>query len=185
MAKLIYSAIASLDGYVADADGGFEWAHPDEDVHSAINDDERSIGTYLYGRRLYEVMSFWETAPSDDGPLPIRDYGNIWRSADKVVFSASLPAVSTRRTTLERTFDPVAVAALKKSADRDLGIGGPQLAAAALRAGLVDECQVWIVPAVVGGGNNWLPDGLKCSLQLTDLRRFGCGVVALRYRIAA
>jgi dihydrofolate reductase len=176
---LIYSAIASLDGYVNDSSGGFGWAMPDAEVHAAVNDAERGIGTYLYGRRLYEVMTFWETTDDDDPVM--RDYAAIWQAADKVVYSTTLPAVTTTRTRLERTFDPDAVRAL--AADGVVSIGGPTLAAHALRAGLVDECHLYVVPEVVGGGTPWLPDDVRVSLGLLDVRRFASGFVHLSYAV--
>ena len=183
MAKLIYSVIASLDGYVADEDGNFDWAAPDAEVHSFVNELERPIGTYLYGRRMYEVMLFWETVPTDADQAPImRDFAEIWRAADKVVYSTTLEAESSARTRIERDFDPDAVAQMKASAERDIGVGGPNLAAHAIRAGLVDEFQLFLTPVVVGGGQHWLPDGAQLPLELVDERRFAGGVVFLRYR---
>lgn len=183
MAALTYNSIASLDGYVADADGGFAWAEPDEEVHRFVNEQEEGVGTYLYGRRTYDTMAVWDTDDwLADAPPYVRDYARIWRGADKVVYSTTLEAVTTARTRLERSFDPAAVRSLVDRAERDVGLGGPTLAAAALRAGLVDECSVFVVPVVVGGGLRWLPDGLRLDLELTDERRFGSGVVLLRYR---
>ena len=183
MGRLVYSALTSLDGYVADVDGSFDWAVPDDEVHAFVNDKERSLGTHLYGRRLYEVMRAWQDVPVDRGPEATRDYAGIWQAADKVVYSGTLDAVSTRRTRLERDFDPVAVRALKESTERDVGVGGPGLAGAALRAGLVDELHQLVSPVVVGGGTPWLPDGLRLDLELVDQRRFGNGVVHLHYRV--
>ena len=180
MADLNYTAMMSLDGYVADADGNFDWAEPDEDVHRFVNDLERPIGTYLFGRRMYEVMVAWETI--DDDEPTIRDYTQIWRAADKVVFSRSLESVSSARTRIERDFDPDAVRLMKGSAARDLGVGGPELAGQAFKAGLVDEVGLFISPVVVGGGTRALPDGVRLTLELVDERRFGNGVVYLRYR---
>jgi dihydrofolate reductase len=183
MAKLIYSAIASLDGYVADENGKFDWAAPDAEVHTFVNDLERPVGTYLYGRRMYEVMAYWETAHTVADQTPIaRDFAEIWRAADKVVYSRTLDEVSSARTRIERAFDPQAIRKLKASADRDLGIGGPELAAQALEAGLVDELQLFLAPVVVGGGNRALPDNVRVKLELLDERRFGNGMVFLRYR---
>jgi dihydrofolate reductase len=181
--KLMYSAIASLDGYVADANGKFDWAAPDDEVHAFVNDMERPVGTYLYGRRMYEVMAAWETmqAPADE-PYT-RDFAEIWRAADKVVYSTTLAAVATTRTTLERAFDPVDVGRLKEEASSDISVGGPGLAAEALAAGLVDECHLFLGPVVVGGGTRALPDGLRLDLELLDERRFGNGVVYVRYRV--
>jgi dihydrofolate reductase len=181
MAKLIYSAITSLDGYVADEDGRFDWAAPDEQVHAFVNDLERPVGTYLYGRRMYDVMRYWETPPEGSGTVSL-DYAGIWQAADKVVYSTTLDAVDTARTTLERSFDPDAVRRLKETATRDLSVGGPGLAAEALRAGLVDECQVFLNPVVIGGGTPWLPRGVRLDLDLVDEHRFDNGVVYLRYR---
>jgi dihydrofolate reductase len=185
MARLIYAAITSLDGYVADEQGNFDWAAPDEAVHAHVNDLERPIGTYLYGRRMYEVMRVWETIGThDDGSDPIeRDYAELWRAADKVVYSSTLRDVTTTRTRLERGFDPDAVRALKASAGRDLGIGGPGIAAHALAAGLVDDVRLYLNPVVVGGGTAALPDGVRTGLELVDEHRFDNGVVYLAYRV--
>ena len=184
MGKLIYSAITSLDGYVADADGGFEWAAPDDEVHAFVNELQRSVGTQLLGRRMYDVLAVWETIDTGPDQAPvIRDFAEIWRAADKVVYSRTLRAVSTARTRLERDFDPEAVRALKRDADRDLTVGGPGLAAEALRAGLVDEVHLFLSPVVVGGGTRALPDGVRLDLELLDERRFGNGVVHLAYRV--
>jgi dihydrofolate reductase len=183
MAKLIYSAIASLDGYVADEDGNFDWAAPDEEVHSFVNELERPVGTYLYGRRMYEVMAYWETADTGAGqPTPFRDFAEIWQGADKIVYSRTLEGVSSARTRIERDFDAEAVRQLKATAERDLGVGGPGLAAQAIEAGLVDELQLFLTPIVVGGGIQALPDGVRVELELLDERRFGNGTVYLRYR---
>lgn len=181
MAKLIYSSLASLDGYVADQAGNFDWAAPDEEVHAFVNDLERPVGTYLYGRRMYEVLAVWETMPDLAAqPEVIRDFAGIWRAADKIVYSTTLAAVSSARTRLERSFDPAAVAALKESSERDLTVGGPGLAASAFRAGLVDECQLFLAPTLVGGGTRCLPGGVHSGLELLEQRRFGAGVVFLR-----
>jgi dihydrofolate reductase len=186
MGKLIYSAIASLDGYVADEHGNFDWAAPDEEVHAFVNDLERPIGTYLYGRRMYEVMRYWETAPtSRDQPPVMRDYAELWQAAEKIVYSKTLATVSSARTRLERDFDPEAIRQLKASAERDLTVGGPALAAEALRAGLVDELHLFLTPVVIGRGNHALPSDVRVSLELLDERRFGNGVVHLHYRTAA
>jgi dihydrofolate reductase len=183
MAKLIYSAITSLDGYIADEDGNFDWAAPDEEVHAFVNDLERPVGTYLYGRRMYEVMVFWETAHTFADQRPVmQDFATLWQAADKVVYSRTLAAVSSARTRIERDFDPAAVRQVKASAGRDLTVGGPDLAAQAIRAGLVDEYHLFLVPFVVGGGNQALPDNVRLQLELLDERRFGSGVVYLRYR---
>jgi len=183
MAKLIYSAITSLDGFVADRDGNFDWAAPDEEVHTFVNDLERPIGTYLYGRRMYEVMAAWETAHTvADQPAVIQNFAKIWRSADKIVYSTTLETVSSIRTRIERVFDPEAVRQMKASATRDISVGGPDLAAQAIKAGLVDECHLFIAPIVVGGGEQSLPDGVRMNCELLDVRRFGNGVVHLHYR---
>ena len=182
MAGLIYSAITSLDGYVADEDGKFDWAAPDEEVHSFVNDLERPIGTYLYGRRMYDVLVAWETMDTGEQPPVMRDYAEIWRAADKIVYSRTLEKVSSTRTRIERDFDPDAVRQLKARADRDISVGGPELAAQAIRAGLVDELHQFLTPIVVGGGNKFLPDGVRVELELLDERRFGNGVVHLHYR---
>ena len=180
MAKLIYSAITSLDGYVADEQGKWDWSRPDEEVHAFVNDLVRPVGTHLYGRRMYEVLVAWETM---DDPAPeMRDFAQIWRAADKIVYSRTLEGVSSERTHLEREFDPDAVRRMKEDADRDLTVAGPELAAQAIRAGLVDECQLFLSPVVVGGGTPALPDGVRWNLELVDERRFGNGVVYLRYR---
>ena len=186
MAKLICTAMTSLDGYIADEHGEFDWAAPDGDVHAFVNDLERPIGTYLYGRRLYEVMVYWETlgAQPDQQPVAL-DYAELWRAADKIVYSTTLAAAGSARTRIERTFDPDAVRAMKDAADRDLSIGGPALAAHAFRAGLVDEVRVFVSPITVGGGSRFLPDRLRLNLRLLDERKFDSGVVYLRYRVAA
>jgi dihydrofolate reductase len=183
MAKLIYSAITSLDGYVADEDGNFDWAAPDEEVHSFVNDLERPVGTYLYGRRMYEVMAPWETDPTlADQPRVMRDFAELWQAADKIVYSTTLETVSTASTRIERDFDPEAVRRLKATAGSDLSVGGPDLAAQAIKAGLVDELHLFLAPVVVGGGNQALPDKVRLGLELLDERRFGNGMLYLRYR---
>jgi dihydrofolate reductase len=185
VAKLVYSALASLDGYIADADGRFDWAAPDEEVHAFVNDLERPVGTYLYGRRMHEVMRFWETASTGaDEPAAFRDYATIWQAADKVVYSTTLDAVDTARTRLERRFDPAAVRQLKAESAQDLSIGGAGLAAQALVAGLVDECHLLLTPIAVGGGTPALPTGVRLDLELLDEHRFTGGVVHLHYRVA-
>jgi dihydrofolate reductase len=186
MAKLIYSAIASLDGYIEDQTGNFDWAAPDEEVHRFVNDRERPIGTYLYGRRMYDVMRFWETPKAvADQPPVMQDYAAIWRSAEKIVYSRTLDAVSSARTRIERAFDPAAVRQMKAAARRDISIGGPDLAAQAIKAGLVDELQLFLVPTVVGGGKPALSSSVMLRLNLLDERRFRGGAVYLRYRITA
>jgi dihydrofolate reductase len=181
MAKLIYSAITSLDGYVADEDGNFDWAEPDEEVHTFVNDLERPVGTYLYGRRMYEVMVSWERVHADQPPF-MRVFAEIWRAADKIVYSKTLEAASSAKTQIERDFDPARVQQLKAAAERDLTVGGPDLAAQAFKAGLVDECQLFVAPIVVGGGKQSLPNHVRIELELVDERRFGNGMVHLRYR---
>ncbi len=181
MAKLIYSAIRSLDGYVADEAGSFDWAVPDEEVHAFVNDLERPIGTYLYGRRLYEVMVAWENMRTLDQAPVIQDYAEIWRAANKIVYSKTLGAPSSARTRIERDFDPEAVRRMKATAGRDISVGGPDLAAQAMRAGLVDECHFFVTPIVVGGGKPSLPNNVRVKLELLDERRFGNGVVHLHY----
>jgi dihydrofolate reductase len=184
VARLIYSAIASLDGYVADEGGSFDWATPDPEVFAFVNDLERPIGTYLYGRGMYEVMAFWEDPDVATGqPAFVQEFADIWRSTDKIVYSSSLEAVSTARTFLEHTFVAEAIRQRKARAGRDLTVGGPILAGQALEAGLVDECRLFVTPVVVGGGKPALPRGRRLNLQLLDEHRFGNGVVYLRYRV--
>ena len=182
MGKLIYSTITSLDGYVADKDGNFDWAAPDKEVHAFVNDLERAVSTYLYGRRMYEVMRYWETALAvTDRPPVEHDYAQIWRAADKVVYSRTLETVSSARTRIERDFDPEAIRRMKTQAERDIGVGGPDLAAQAFKAGLVDECHLFVAPIVVGGGKRLLPANVRLELELLDERRFEGGVVCLHY----
>jgi dihydrofolate reductase len=195
MARLIYSATASLDGYINDAQGGFDFAAPDAEVHAFVNDREREIGTYLLGRRVYDVMTYWDTAPVDAPPAEsgggsaaaeaaiMADYARIWGQIDKVVYSRSLETVTADRTRLERDFEPEAVRALKGAAHRDLSIGGAELAGQALAAGLVDLLRVYIAPVVVGGGTRLLPDGLHLELELVDQHRFTDGTVYLLYAV--
>jgi dihydrofolate reductase len=183
MAKLIYSAISSLDGYVADVDGNFDWAVPDEEVHTFINDLERPVGTYLYGRRLYEVMVGWESAHAlADQPPYMQDFAQIWRAADKIVYSKTLGTVSSARTRIERDFDPEAVRQMKARAGHDIIVGGPDLAAQAIKARLVDEWHLFAAPILVGGGKQALPNNVRLKLELQDERRFGNGMVYLHYR---
>jgi dihydrofolate reductase len=185
MAKLIYTGIMSLDGYTADANGKFDWSMPDEEVHSFVNDLERPVGTYLYGRRMYEVMSAWEDMSLSGQPPFVRDYAEIWRAADKIVYSTSLGSPSTAKTRLEQEFDAGAVRALKEDSARDMSIGGTVLAAQAIKAGLVDEFRLFLTPVVIGSGKQYLPDGVELTLELLDERRFGNGVVYLRYAKSA
>jgi dihydrofolate reductase len=182
MATLIYSAIASLDGYIADEEGKFGWAEPDEEVHAFVNDLSRPVGTFLLGRRMYEVLVAWETLSLADQPAVMQDFAEIWRAADKIVYSRTLETASSARTRIERDFESDAVRQLKASADRDLGVGGPELAAHAFRARLVDEVDLVVAPIVVGGGTQALPDGVRQELELVDERRFGNGMVFLQYR---
>jgi dihydrofolate reductase len=183
MASLIYSAIASLDGYVEDAHGRFDWAAPDEEVHSFVNDLERRVGTYLYGRQMYESMVYWETAPSDDSvPRVLRDFTKMWQAAEKVVYSRTLESVSSARTRIERSFDGEDIRRLKLTSSHDLTVGGADLAGQAIGAELVDELQLFVVPVVVGGGRAWLPKSLHLNLELLEFHHFASGVVFLRYR---
>jgi dihydrofolate reductase len=183
MANLIYSAITSLDGYVEDETGTFDWAEPDEEVHAFINDLDRPIGTYLYGRRMYETMVGWETDPTLAAQSDrMRDFAELWQAADKVVYSKTLEAASTARTRIERDFDPDAVRQMKASAGSDLIVGGPDLAAHAFQAGLVDVCHLFLVPIVVGRGKRSLPEDVRLDLELRDIRDFGSGTVYLNYR---
>jgi dihydrofolate reductase len=182
VARLIYSAITSLDGYVADEDGNFDWAEPDEEVHAFVNDLERPVGTYLYGRRMYETMVYWETAHTfADHPVE-QDFAELWQAAEKIVYSTTLEEVSSAKTRIERDFDPEAIRWMKASAERDICVGGPGLAAQAIESGLVDECQMFVAPIVVGGGNRSLLGGVRMKLELLDERRFDSGMVYLHYR---
>ena len=184
MARLIYSAIASLDGYVEDEHGEFGWAAPDEEVHAFVNDLERPLGTHLYGRLMYETMVVWETMDIGPDQSPaMRDFAEIWRGAEKVVYSRTLKDVGSVRTRIESEFDPEAVARMKASSHADIGVGGSVLAAAAFESGLVDECHLLLVPAIVGGGKRALPDGVRLDLELLGERRFGSGTVHLHYRV--
>jgi dihydrofolate reductase len=183
MAKLIYSSIASLDGYVADENGNFDWGAPDEEVHTFVNELERPIGTYLYGRRMYDVMRYWETADTEDRPGFTREYARIWQAADKIVYSATLDTATAARTTIERNFDADAIRTMKESGERDISVGGPTLAAVAFRTGLVDECHLILAPVLVGGGTRSLPDGARAQLELLSERRFTNGMVHIHYRV--
>jgi dihydrofolate reductase len=182
MAKLIYSALASLDGYVADRDGTFDWAAPDDEVHRSVNDLQRPVGTMLLGRRMYDVLVAWETIDTAGQPDVTRAFAEIWRATDKVVYSKTLERPASARTRIERDFDPEVVRSVKASADRDLSIGGPDLASQAIGAGLVDEIHLFLSPISVGGGTRALPDDVEVRLELLDERRFGDGTVGLRYR---
>jgi dihydrofolate reductase len=183
MGRLVYAAITSLDGYTADASGDFSWSMPDAEVHAAVNDLERASGTYLYGRRMYEVMAAWETIDAGPGAPPEqRDFAQLWRAAEKIVFSRTLDAVTTPRTGLERTFDAAAVRALVDASADDVSIGGATLAAEAIRAGIVDEWHQFLSPVIVGGGTHWLPRDVRVDLELVGERRYAGGVVQLHYR---
>jgi dihydrofolate reductase len=184
MAKLIYAAISSLDGYVADAQGNFDWSMPSDEVHRFVNNLQRGIGTYLYGRRMYEVMRYWDTASTGSGePSAEQEFAKIWQATDKIIYSGSLDEVSTARTRLERVFDQRSIQQMKAHATRDIAVSGPTLAGQALRQGLVDECQLFLSPIIVGGGTPALPDNIRLDLHLLDERRFGNGVVYLHYRV--
>lgn len=184
MARLIYSAIASLDGYIEDEDGRFDWAAPDDEVHAFVNELERSVGTYLYGRRMYETMVYWERRPDPaEQPSFAQEYAEIWQAADKVVYSKTLQSVTSARTRIARELDPEAVRRLKATATRDLTIGGADLAAQAVEAGLVDAYQLFLVPVVVGGGKRALAENIRVNLELLDERRFRTGTVYLHYRV--
>lgn len=183
MSKLIYGAIMSLDGYVEDRSGNFDWAAPSSDVHRFINELERSNKTYLYGRRMYETMVYWEGVDAVDQPSPVADYAQIWRAAEKIVFSTTLASVSSDRTRIERAFEPGMIRALKSDAPHDISIGGADLAAQALRAGLVDECHLFLAPTVAGGGKRGLPDDTFMTWTLMATRSFDGGVVYLRYSV--
>jgi dihydrofolate reductase len=183
MARLIYAAIASADGYVEDADGRFDWAEPDEELLRFINSLERPTGTYLYGRRMYQTMLYWETAHTLPGlPASIQEFTGIWQAAEKIVFSRTLASVSSARTRIERTFDPGVIRQLKSAAEQDITVGGADLAGQAIKAGLVDELRLLLVPVLVGGGKRALPHGIRSELELEDTQRFASGVVYLRYR---
>jgi len=184
MAKLIYSAITSLDGYVENAEGRFDWAAPDEEVHAFVNELERPIGTHLYGRRMYETMVFWESVDTAAAPSVSRDFADAWRAAEKVVYSRTLGTVSSARTRIARNFDIDAVRRLKETSGLDITIGGPQLAALAITAGLVDECHLFLTPILLGGGKPALPEGVRAPLELLGERRFASGVVHLHYRLS-
>jgi dihydrofolate reductase len=184
MAKLIYSTIASLDGYVEDAAGKFDWGAPDEEVHEFVNRLERPVGTYLYGRRMYETMVTWETmVTSPDQPSAIRDFAEIWRTAEKIVYSRTLQSPASEGTRIERAFDPEAIHQRKQAATQDISVGGPELAGQAIKAGLVDECHLFLVPVLVGDGKRALPRDVHLTLDLLDERRFASGVVHLHYRM--
>lgn len=183
-AKLIYATNMSLDGYTEDEHGDFAWAPPDDEVFATIAELMRSAGTYLYGRRMYNTMAVWETDPALAAQSePFGDFANAWQAADKVVYSTTLPTVPTAKTRLEATFDPQAVRRLKTDARRDLIVGGPNLAGQAFNSGLVDECQLFIWPVILGGRNPALPTGMRGELELLDEHRFNSGVLHVRYRV--
>ena len=183
MAKLIYSVIASADGYVEDAEGGFDWAAPDKELHCFVNDLERPVGTYLYGRRMYQTMLYWETAHALPGqPSFVREFTGIWQAAEKIVFSRTLESVSSARTRIERDFHPGMIRRLKSATEHDMSVGGAELAGQAIKAGLVDELQLFQVPVIIGGGKRALPDGVRTDLELLGTQRFASGAVFLRYR---
>ena len=186
MGRLIYSTQVSLDGFITDRSGSFDFSEPDDEVHAFVNDSLRPIGTHLYGRRLYDVMVFWETVPDDSSVTPVmRDFGRLWRNVDKVVYSRTLDRVASGRTTLEREFDTDAVRRLKESSDADLLVGGAELAAVALRAGLVDEVRLFVFPVLLGGGRSAWGEDVRARLELREERRFAGGVVHLRYEVTA
>jgi len=184
MARLIYGMLMSLDGYIEDGRGDFGWAAPDEEVHTYVNELNSTVGTYLYGRRMYETMVYWETAHTipDESPV-VLDWARQWQAAEKIVYSRTLAEPRSARTRIEREFDPDAVRQLKANAEHDITVDGPELAAQALRAGLVDEIQMYVFPVIVGGGKRFFPDGVRLDLELIDEHRFGNGVVVLRYAV--
>lgn len=191
MGKLIYAITTSLDGYVADETGNFDWAMPSEEVHAYFNDIVRNVGTSLIGRKMYEIMKVWDEIPTEgtsgpymDGPsAAMNDYARIWRDANKIVYSTTLSDVETANTTIERSFDPDEVREAVAASDKDIDIGGPNLAAAAIRAGIVDEYHQIIAPVVIGNGIHWLPKDVTLNLELTDVRKFENGFVHLQYRV--
>ena len=184
MARLIYTTNTSLDGYIEDMDGKFDWTAPDEEYFRFITNLIRADGTHLYGRRMYETMMLWETDPNLAGQSPLtREFAQVWQAADKIVYSRTLEAVSTRKTQIERNFDPEAIRRLKESVEQDIHIGGAELAGQALRSGLIDECHLFIIPIIVGGGKPALPDNVRLELELLDERRFSNSMVFLRYRV--
>jgi dihydrofolate reductase len=189
MGKLIYLITTSLDGYAADKDGKFDWAVPSEEVHTFVNDAVRSTGTFLFGRKMYETMKVWDDIPTEgtsgamDGPSEaMNDFAKIWQAANKIVYSTTLTDVKMANSTLEREFDTEVIKKLVAASDKDFGVGGPHLAAAAIKANIIDEYHQIIVPFILGGGNHWLPGGNKNKLELTDMRKFENGFVHLQYR---
>ena len=184
MAKLIYTSLGSLDGFFEDAEGKFDWAEPDEEVHAFVNDLDRQVGTYLYGRRMYETMVFWETVGTEAHvPAVYRDFAEMWRAAEKIVYSRTIQTPTSARTRIEREFEPDAVRQLKQSSSTDITVGGGDLAGQAIKAGLVDECHFFLFPIAVGGGKRVLPDNTRTQFELVDERRFKNGVVHLHYRV--
>ena len=183
MSKLFFLMTSSLDGYIADENGNLDWAEPDEEVHRFVNDLLRPVGTFLFGRRVYEVMLVWETMELAGQPSYVQDFGGIWKAADKIVYSTTLEKVSSARTRIERDFDPAAVRRMKATAKGDIEIGGPELAGQAISAGLVDELHLLIAPVIIGGGTRLFSDGLRAKLDLVDERRFGSGTIYLHYRV--
>ncbi|WP_449282240.1 dihydrofolate reductase family protein [Leucobacter sp.] len=184
MGSLIYSMLLSADGYAVDAEGDFSWGAVDEELHRFAAELGESVGTYLYGRRMYETMVYWETADAEPGqPEFIADYAREWRERDKIVFSTTLDRPRSARTTIRRAFDPDEILALKRDLDHDLTVDGPTLASQALRAGLVDEIHLLMAPVIVGGGLRFFPDGLRAELELLEQRAFGGGTAFLRYRV--
>jgi len=182
LGELIYFVISSLDGYIEDKSGKFDWAEPEEEVHRFVNDLERQAGTYLYGRRMYETMRAWETDPTLAAASPLmQDFATIWKAADKIVFSSSLEKASTSRTRIERRFHPELIRQLKANVRHEILIGGPELAGHAFKAGLVDKCHLFLFPIIVGGGKKGLPDDVRLRLKLEDQRRFGNGTIFLSY----
>jgi len=181
MGKLIYSLTTSLDGYVADKDGNFEWAKPSEEVHAFVDDILRNVGTFLFGRKVYETMKIWDTLPTDGPSEAMNDFAKLWQVAKKIVYSSSLSEVTIANTTIERVFDPETIQELVADSDKDFGIGGPHLAAEAIKAGIVDEYHQFIVPIMIGSGNYWLPKDVQSKLELVDVRKFANGFVHLQY----
>jgi dihydrofolate reductase len=184
MAQLIYIANTSLDGYTEDRDGKFDWIAPGDEYYRFISNLVREAGTYLYGRRMYETMMVWETDPNLAAENPLRrDFAEIWQAANKIVYSRTLPAASTRKTQLEPDFDPEAIRQLKETVEQDILIGGAELAAHAFRSGLIDECHLFLIPIIVGGSKPALPNNIRLELELLEERRFGNGMVYLRYQV--
>jgi dihydrofolate reductase len=189
MGKLIYLITTSLDGYATDKDGNFDWAAPSEEVHAFVNDKLRNVGTILMGRNLYETMKVWEDIPTEgvggimDGPSQaMNEYAKIWHNANKVVYSTSLSEVTIANTTIEQSFDLARIQEMVAESDKDFDIGGPQLAAEAIKAGIIDEYHQIIAPVMIGGGTHWLPKEVKAELQLVDVQKFENGFVHLKYR---